>query len=129
MPAGTPGPIQQRNFSPRQKIKYFVINVFLLFHILAITCWPLPLLSIPSLTILAANLGPVPPVSDSSVIPRRVWQLGLAVVAIGLGDAKAPRKYTDARASPIVKRSKSSGRITQMRWLAKPGQGRAVSVA
>jgi hypothetical protein len=43
MPTGNPAATQPDRYGPRQKLKYFAINVFLLFHILAISCWALPL--------------------------------------------------------------------------------------
>jgi hypothetical protein len=43
MPAGTPGLTQQTTSSLLHKWKYVAVNLFLLFHILAISCWALPL--------------------------------------------------------------------------------------
>jgi hypothetical protein len=43
MLAGTPDTNQPKNYRRPQKLKYFAINAFLLFNILAISCWALPL--------------------------------------------------------------------------------------
>jgi hypothetical protein len=43
MPTGIPSVTQQKHDSVPQKMKYFAINAFLLFHIVAISCWALPL--------------------------------------------------------------------------------------
>src|SRR6201987_3067174 len=43
MLSGTPDTNQPKKSRRPQKVKYFAINVFLLFHILAISCWAPPL--------------------------------------------------------------------------------------
>jgi len=42
MPTEFPGTAQRGHFNTPQKLKYVVINLFLLVHILAISCWALP---------------------------------------------------------------------------------------
>src|ERR1700739_2013297 len=41
MPIGTPH--QRKHYAAPQNLKHIAINAFLLFHILAISCWALPL--------------------------------------------------------------------------------------
>lgn len=41
--AGNPDLAHPERYSRVQKLKYFAISAFLLFHILAISCWALPL--------------------------------------------------------------------------------------
>src|ERR1700741_5638284 len=43
MLSGTPDTNQPKKYRRPRKLKYLAINAFLLFHILAISCWALPL--------------------------------------------------------------------------------------
>src|ERR1700753_1394277 len=43
MPTGIPSATQRNHDGIPQKLKHIAINAFLLFHILAISCWALPL--------------------------------------------------------------------------------------
>jgi hypothetical protein len=43
MSAGIPDTTHPKNYGAPLKLKYFAINLFLLFHLLAISCWALPL--------------------------------------------------------------------------------------